>query len=328
MFDVVTLGETMIRLTPPELRRIEQTEMFHAEVGGSESNVAVGLARLGLRSCWVSRLTDNSLGRMITGMLTRYGVDTSHVVWTDKDRVGLYFYEPAPLPRGNRVIYDRARSAMSQIMPEELPLSLFSKGAAKLLHLTGITPILSPSAHATSIKALTLAKQTGWRVCFDVNYRSKLASVDEALEKCLPFMQSADILLMSFSDAKLFFQATSPQNALEELRKIAPSATIALTMGAEGAVGLTPDNQIVKQDIFVTQAVERIGGGDAFATGFIYRYLQDNITDSVESVSEALRWGAACAALKYGIKGDLPLIDYADVLALVNGNQSTGTIMR
>src|SRR5687768_14961826 len=107
-YDVITLGETMVRLSPPGFRRIEQSTEMTVEVGGSESNVAIGLARLGLRSLWLSRLTANSLGRLIEQQVRRHGVDTSRVLWTDEDRVGLYFLEEGPGPRGSRVIYDRA----------------------------------------------------------------------------------------------------------------------------------------------------------------------------------------------------------------------------
>ncbi len=106
-YDVITLGETMLRFTPPQLKRLEQTTGFDIEVGGTESNTAVGLARLGLNVAWLSRLTDNPLGRIIEQAIAKNGVDTSHIIWTDQDRVGLYFLEEGRIPRGSRVIYDR-----------------------------------------------------------------------------------------------------------------------------------------------------------------------------------------------------------------------------
>src|SRR5512144_599786 len=105
-YDVVTLGETMLRFTPPDFKRLEQTSSFNAEVGGSESNLAIGLARLGLKVLWLSRLTDNPLGRLIEGTIARQGVDTSRVIWTEADRVGLYFLEEGKAPRQSKVIYD------------------------------------------------------------------------------------------------------------------------------------------------------------------------------------------------------------------------------
>ncbi len=93
MYDVLTLGETMLRFTPPARNRLEQTDHLQVHVGGSESNTAVGLARLGLKTAWLSRLPSTALGRMVSGELNKFGVDTSHVIWTDSDRVGLYFLE-------------------------------------------------------------------------------------------------------------------------------------------------------------------------------------------------------------------------------------------
>ncbi len=117
MVDVVTLGETMLRFTPPARNRLEQADHLQVHVGGSESNTAVGLARLGLKTAWLSRLPTTALGRMVCGELSKYGVDTSHVIWSDTDRLGLYFLEEAGPPRGSQVIYDRRDSAISRMQP-------------------------------------------------------------------------------------------------------------------------------------------------------------------------------------------------------------------
>src|SRR5688500_13638874 len=109
--DVVTMGETMLRFTPPGRTRLEQAHELQLHVGGSESNTAVGLARLGLRTAWFSRLPDTALGRLISGELARYGVDVQHIVWCNDSRVGLYFLEEGGPPRGSQVIYDRRDSA-------------------------------------------------------------------------------------------------------------------------------------------------------------------------------------------------------------------------
>src|SRR5690349_11697201 len=156
-YDVVTLGETMLRLTPPGMRRIEQAISLDIEIGGSESNTAVGLARLGLRVAWLSRLTDNPLGRLLAQTLAGHGVDTGWISWTDQDRIGLYFLEEGKAPRGSNVTYDRANSAMSRMQPADLPTDLFKSGQSKLLHLTGITPALGSQATATARQALELA---------------------------------------------------------------------------------------------------------------------------------------------------------------------------
>lgn len=170
-YDVVTLGETMLRLTPPNLRRLEQATTLDIEVGGTESNVAIGLSRLGLKVAWLSRLTDNPLGRLITSRITAHGVDTTHVCWTAADRVGVLFYEMGKAPRGSQVLYDRRYSAVSRMQAADLPQDLFCPDGARLLHTTGITLALGQALTDTAHHALRLAKAAGWMVSFDMNYR-------------------------------------------------------------------------------------------------------------------------------------------------------------
>src|SRR5262245_14998684 len=110
--DVVTFGEAMVRLSPPNFRRLEQATSLDVQVGGAELKTAVGLARLGRRSAWVSRLTDTPLGRLIAGRAREAGVGTDSVVWTTGDRVGVYFLEFGAAPRASSVLYDRRDAAI------------------------------------------------------------------------------------------------------------------------------------------------------------------------------------------------------------------------
>src|ERR671935_879907 len=144
-YDVVTFGEAMIRLSPPGFRRLEQARSLDVQVGGAELNTAVALARLGRRSTWVSRLTDNPLGRLIANHAREAGVATEHVVWTPEDRVGLYFLEFGAAPRASSVLYDRKGSAIANVRPGMVPWQRVLAGA-KWFHVTGITPALGPSA--------------------------------------------------------------------------------------------------------------------------------------------------------------------------------------
>lgn len=235
-YDVVTLGETMIRLTPPVLNRLEQTTTVDIEIGGSESNLAIGLTRLGFKVLWLSRLTNNTLGRMIERTIARHGVDTSRVIWTEQDRVGLYFVEEAKPPRHSQVIYDRKNSAMSQLRASELPVDLFLPHKARLLHLSGITPALGPTVAVAAQRALSLAQEAGWQVSFDLNYRSQLWSPAAALEGCRPFLEAADIVLAPLADVHQLFELTSatPEQVLLMLHERYPQATIILTLAKRG----------------------------------------------------------------------------------------------
>jgi len=327
--DVVTLGETMLRLTPPDFKRIEQTTMFELEVGGTESNMAIGLARLGLKALWLSRLTANPVGRMIERTLAGHGLNTSRVIWTDEDRVGLYFYERGKSPRGSQVVYDRRQSDISRMQPAELPLDLFRPDNARLLHLTGITPALSPNLADTARHALELAGKAGWLVSFDLNYRSLLWTPAAALTGCAPFMAAADILLAPFNDVRLLYDldpAVTPRQALDLLRMHHPQATIAMTLGAQGAIASDPGGQVIEQPAFPAEEVGRLGGGDAFAAGFLYRIL--TAAGAEDRLAQALRWGAAAAAIKYTIPGDIPVFDHAEVAALAEQGAAATKLTR
>src|SRR3954468_17019150 len=170
--EVVTFGEAMIRLSPPNFPRLEQARSLDLQVGGAELNTAVALARLGRSTAWVSRLTDNPLGRLIANHAREAGVHTDHVVWTKDDRVGLYFLEFGAAPRASSVLYDRKGAAIAGIAPGMVDWAKVFSGV-KWLHVTGITPALSPGAAATTLEAIRAARAAGVGTSVDLNYRVK-----------------------------------------------------------------------------------------------------------------------------------------------------------
>jgi 2-dehydro-3-deoxygluconokinase len=322
-YDVVTFGETMLRFTPPALGRIEQVTSLDLHVGGSESNTAVGLARLGLHVAWLSRLTDNPLGRTIANTIRAHGVDTSQVVWTAKDRVGLYFLEEGKPPRGSQVLYDRQGSAMSRITPNDLPDGLFTQGTG-FFHTTGITVALSETSAATVGEAVKRAKAAGWRVSFDVNYRARLWSASAARDGCHPIMRAADIIFIPQGDARLLFDfgpEVAAEAMLTQLAQTYPQADIIMSLGKDGAIGRRAAGTVAQHPVFETVEVGRLGGGDAFAAGVLYAYLHQSTGEPF--LATALRWGCAAAALKYSLPGDLPLFDLEQVTKLVTGEAAT-----
>jgi 2-dehydro-3-deoxygluconokinase len=328
-YDVITLGETMIRLTPPGLKRLEQARSFEVDIGGTESNMAIGLARLGLKVLWLSRLTANPLGRLIANTIAGYGVDTSRVVWTEADRVGMLFFEEGRAPRGSRVFYDRQGSAVSRMRPAELPGDLFRPEGARLLHLTGITVALGVDIAATAQHALHAAKAAGWLVSFDVNYRRQLWTPQAARQGCAPYVRAADILFIPRGDACALFDlppATPPEQILARLAQDSPQTTIVVTLGKDGAIGYEPPGRTVRQAAFPAEEVGRLGGGDAFAAGFLYAFLR--AAEPRERLATALRWGTACAALKYTVPGDIPLIERRELEALVEQGSGGPVLLR
>lgn len=326
-YDVITLGETMLRFTPPGHLRIDQAAVFELEVGGTESNTSVGLVRLGLRVAWLSRLPANALGRRIAHVLAGQGVDVSHVVWAEGERLGLYFLEIGDGPRPTQVLYDRANSAMSRMQPDDLPVDLFQPERARHLHLTGITVAISERAAATAWRAVELAKAAGWTVSFDVNYRAKLWSYAEARQGCAPFAQAADLFFTPLRDAQAIYGvADDPALALSQLQAEFPQATVILTLGADGAIGAEPGGAPVHHPVFPAGTVGRIGGGDAFTAGVLYGYLTE--TNREQWLGTALRWGAAAAAIKYTIPGDLPLLEKEEVEALFQSDGQMPNVQR
>src|SRR6516164_9389561 len=145
-YDVITFGEAMVRLSPPNFRRLEQARSLDLQVGGAELNTAVGLARLGHSAAWVSRLTNNPLGRLIGNRAREAGVSTEHVLWTEEDRVGVYFLEFGAAPRASSVLYDRKGAAIAGIAPGMVDWPKVFTGV-KWFHVTGITPALSAGEH-------------------------------------------------------------------------------------------------------------------------------------------------------------------------------------
>ncbi len=202
--EVITFGEAMIRLSPPNFQRLEQTSSLDLQAGGAELNTAVALARLGRSAAWISRLTRNPLGRIIASRAQEAGVGTEHVVWTNDDRVGVYFLEFGAAPRASSVLYDRKSSAISQIRPGMVNWKAALAGA-KWFHVTGITPALSESAAETTREALQAARQERVQVSIDLNYRSKLWSEADAGRWMSQFMQWCDVLITTEEDAERVF---------------------------------------------------------------------------------------------------------------------------
>lgn len=303
MYDVVAFGEAMIRLTPPPHLRLEQTNVLDATVGGGELNVAVSCARLGLKSAWVSRLTDNPLGRMIADRGREHGVDMSHIVWTRDDRVGLYFVEIGAMPRASRVYYDRAHSAISRIKPDEIDWSLLAD--AKVFHVGGITPALSKSAAEASALALQEAKRHGCKVTFDLNYRATLWSQQEARECCTRLMENVDVLISTQDDTfRVFGMEGDPPDVARQLRDRFGFEAVAITIrtvrgvraGAWTAIVLAGDT-LRTDRTYDLEIVDRIGSGDAFSAGFIYGYLNDDF-------DMGLKYGNALSVIKHSHWGD------------------------
>jgi 2-dehydro-3-deoxygluconokinase len=320
MVDVVTFGEAMLRLSPPHFGRLEQAHSLEVEIGGSELNVAVGVSRLGLSAAWISKLPNNALGRVVRNRARELGVDVSQVVFSEQGRQGLYFVEYGAAPRASSVLYDRSQSAISLIQPEEVDWKKVLAGA-KLFHVSGITPALSPSAAATTGRAMKAAKEAGCLVSYDLNYRKKLWSPGEAKKCQEPLMAFVDILTTTEEDTGVVFgiREDSYQKVAEKLSNTFGCKAVAITLREDLSVWKNnwtaiayADGKVFADRIYPVEIVDRIGAGDSFTAGFIYGFL----TGGPE---KGVKVGNALAALKHTMWGDFNWSTLEEVEAQLKG---------
>ncbi len=327
VYDVVSFGETMLRMSVPAGSRLEEANELHVYVAGTESNTLACLARLNLKTTWMSALPENPVGQRIITELRRHGVDTTHVILTESSkRVGIFYAEEAPNPLGLHVHYDRAGSAVALLDPELVNYSVLDE--ARLLHLTGITPALSPRTREIFARFLRRALDKGIPLSFDVNYRSKLWSAHEAASQIEEACRQATLLFCTRADAATLWGMTgSAESVLRHMAQRFASnrarKTLILTLGNEGAAQLQNDVYST-EPAFLTQGNARFGSGDAFAAGYIYAYLNGSLyceLHEAQSVT-ALAFGNALATLKRCIVGDIAIITPSEVRALLEKQES------
>jgi 2-dehydro-3-deoxygluconokinase len=312
MVEVVTLGETMLRLSPVTVSTLEEAQQFQVDVAGAESNVAVALARMGLTVGWVSKLVDNSIGRMIAKRIQWHGVDVSRVVWSDRGRNGLYYLEPGVEPRPTRLVYDRADSAFTTTRFEEIDWEYFKK--ARLVHLSGITPALGKNVDKLTHQIIDHVGQSGALISFDVNFRSKLWSPSMARKMLTPIVKKVSILICSLNDAATVFgfRSAHAEDVARGLQQTHHNQLVVLTMGDKGAMAFDGQN-IWYQDAYQAGSVDRIGRGDSFSAGFLYGYLNND-------PPTGLKYGNAMAALNQTLKGDFFWCGKEEVEQLIAGH--------
>jgi len=318
--DVITFGETMIRLSAPDKKRLEQAQSFDVNIGGSESNVAVAISRLGLDTAFVTRLTENPLGRMVENKIREQGVDTSKISWTEEDRVGKYYLEFGANPRPSSVIYDRADSAISNVRKGTIDWESVFTGA-KLYHTSGITPALSNSAREVTKESMLAAKEEGLLVSVDLNYRSKLWSQAEAKECMTELMDYTDILVTTEEDTERVFDITADtyEEVASKLTDKFDFEVVAITlrdnisMWRNDWTAIAYKDGVVYDDMtYELELVDRVGGGDSFTAGFLYGYLTGDAQKGVE-------YGNATSAIKQTNPGDINWCTHEEVKSLAEG---------
>ena len=308
-FDVTSFGEMLLRLSVPSGDRLEAAKQLDVYPAGAEANVMSLLARLDRKTHWAGALPSNSLGRLARNALRTAGVDTGGVIWNDLGRIGTYYVEFGAPPRGIHVTYDRANSCITQLKPDEIDWdALFD---THLLHLTGITPALSPSCRQITLDILQQARQRGIPVSLDINYRQKLWSEADAQKTLLPMIQDIEILFCSKNDAGRLFDCTgSDLEISQRMLEISQARYVVITIGDQGAL-LWNGREWLQEPARATQIIDRLGAGDALAAGVIHGWLGGDLISG-------LRYGVTLAALALSQYGDMVLTNNDELLALVN----------
>lgn len=338
MSRVVTFGEIMLRLATPGHLRFVQTDTFEATYGGGEANVAVALAGFGVESWFVTRLPTHEIGEAALQAVRRYGVRTDHIV-RGGSRVGIYFLETGASQRASKVIYDRAGAAVTDLDAGMVDWDQVFDGK-DWFHWTGITPALGPKPRQALEAACRSARAAGVTVSCDLNFRAKLWSETEAQRVMKPLMEYVDLCIANEEDAQksLGFDAGSTRveearldeggydHLIRELKKEYGFKAAAITLresfsaSRNGWSALLHDDRECREPVRSTRyeidIVDRVGGGDSFASGLIFGLL------TREDSREALEFAVAASCLKHSIPGDFNLVRREEVEKLVQSGGS------
>ncbi len=339
---VVTFGEIMLRLKSPGHERFLQSPVFEATFGGGEANVAVSLANFGLDATFVTALPDNDISKACVRELRGFGLDVSGIHYSG-GRMGVYYLEAGANQRPSGVVYDREGSSLSLEAPGNFDWKQLFQGAS-WFHVTGITPALSELAAQSTLEAASTAKAMGLKVSCDLNYRAKLWRYGKSATEVMPqLVRHADIVIANEEDCQkalgIGTKADVASGALDreeyrvltdEIKRRFPNVSaVAVTLRESRSADHNEwtaclngtDGFLVSRSYSITNIVDRVGGGDAFAAGLIYG-LSSNWEEK-----RTLEFAVAAGCLKHAIPGDFNRTGVREVESLLGGDE-TGRIQR
>ncbi|TDQ19222.1 2-dehydro-3-deoxygluconokinase [Algoriphagus boseongensis] len=330
MKKVITLGEVMLRLSPPGNQRFFQTDSFQVEFGGSEANVGAALAYWGLDVAHVTAFPDHEIGWAAKSHLRKNGIDTSFVEYAP-GRMGVYFLENGAMQRSSQIIYDRAGSAFANLSPSALNWDEILEGVA-WVHWSGITPALSQNCADLTLQGLEKAFEKGIKISGDLNYRSNLWQYGKAPHDIMPkLMELTQVMIAGTRDFnqclnenhKNFTEAKKDAfdrfKNLEYIVKTDRESHSSSHNTMSGTLFGSKKSHSSKS-YELTHIVDRVGTGDAFAGGLIYGLLHFK-------PKEAIEFAMAAGALKHSVPGDILICSVQEVIDLANG-ESVGKIKR
>ena len=329
-FDLLTLGQLLLRLSPPNNERLSRGDTFVKQVGGAELNVAVGVALLGLHTGIISKIPSHDMGSFMKSKIRSYGVSDDYFMYDSSPsaRVGIYYYENGAYPRKPKVIYDRVNSSFYSINIDEIPEDVYA--ATRCFHTTGITLALSEKSRETTLEMIKRFKAAGTLVSFDVNFRANLWTGEEArecIEKILPYV---DIFFCSEDTARLTFKKTG--TAREIMKSFAEEYPISIIASTQRIVhspkrhtfgsimyDAKKDEYYEEEPYRDIEVVDRIGSGDAYISGALYGLLSNNF-----DCAKAIQYGNATSAVKNTIPGDLPSSDLEEIETIIKAHNQKG----
>ena len=329
-FDLLTLGQVLLRLSPPNNDRLVRGDTFVKQVGGAELNVAVGVALLGLRTGVISKLPSHDMGSFMKGKIRSYGVSDDFFMYDDSPsaRVGIYYYENGAYPRKPRIVYDRKNSSVNKISVADYDDSIYT--STRCFHTSGITLALSPQVQETAIEMIRKFKEGGALISFDVNFRANLWSGAEAkacIERILPYV---DVFFCSEDTARLtFLKEGDVRSIMKSFTEEYPISIVASTQRIVHSPKRHTFGSVIysaKNDCYYEEepyrdieVVDRIGSGDAYISGVLYGLLSGE-----GDYQRALEYGNATSALKNTIPGDLLDTDLREIDGIIREHKSTG----
>ena len=291
----MTLGECLVALVAAAPGPLAETTVFERHVAGAEANAAVGLARLGHPVAYIGRVGSDGFGTAIVRKLRGEGVDVDHVIVDDAAPTGLMVRERRAFGAAH-VLYYRARSAGSRLGPADVDAAAGAFTGARWLHVTGITPALSPTARAAVDRAIEIARDARLTISLDLNMRRKLWSEAEAALVFRDLATRVDVVMGDEDEMRLI---SGGDGSAEALVGALPASISIVKLGRAGAVAATAGRTFRAPAVPVPSVVDPVGAGDAFAAGFIAATLEGKPLD------EALRVANACGAAAVTVVGDM-----------------------
>jgi 2-dehydro-3-deoxygluconokinase len=312
--DVVTIGESMVLFQPMGEKGIKYESLFTKSLAGAESNVAIGLTRLGKKVRWISKVGNDPFGDFILSTLAGEGVDVSNTLRDESSPTAVYFKETKAFGDPT-VYYYRKNSAASKMEPLDVRPEWLE--GARHLHVTGITPALSDSAADAIQKTMELSREMGLTISLDPNLRRKLWSEEQARKVLLSLIPLCDVFLPGVEEAEFLIGKQSVEEYGRQFLEMGPKV-VALKLGEEGSIGFMEGTSIKAAPHVVQQVIDTVGAGDAFAAGFVSVFLDNQTAMTPASLEKALTRANIMGALATQFKGDwegIPALDELEAIA-------------